>query len=128
MRKSSRSRIVACAPAPGNAFSADVSWHAFHNAIHSVRIIHDSAPPHNTREKNTMPNDAKFGLIVGVVLVIAVAVLFFQSQPPEPARPAPVEVQAPAIPPSAAALQPSPAPPVRPTHETKGQMTSRIQE
>lgn len=78
-----------------------------------------------------MPNDAKFGLIIGVVLVIAVAVLFFQAQP-TPQSPAvqsaPAEVQNPATPPSAAALNPPPTPPARPSRETKGQMTSRIQE
>ena len=73
-----------------------------------------------------MPNDAKLGLIVGVVLVIAVAVLFFQAQP-EPAQPAPAEVQT-ATPPSAAALLPPANPPSRPDRETKGQTTSRIQE
>jgi hypothetical protein len=75
-----------------------------------------------------MPNDAKFGLIVGVALVIAVAVLFFQARQPEPAQPAPSEVQAPMDPPSAAALQPSLSQTIRPDRETKGQITSRIQE
>lgn len=78
-----------------------------------------------------MPNDAKFGLIIGVVLVIAVAILFFQAQPTPiapAAQPAPAEVQAPATPPSAAALSPSATPPVRPDRETKGQTASRIQE
>jgi hypothetical protein len=55
-----------------------------------------------------MPNDAKFGLVVGVGVVIAVAVLFFpraESPAPVIAREAPPT--APAIP-SAAVLLPTP--------------------
>lgn len=74
-----------------------------------------------------MPNDAKFGLIIGVGLVIAVAVLFFQSQP-QLTQPAAAEVQAPQTPPSAAALSAPESPPARPSRETKGQMTSHVQE
>jgi hypothetical protein len=33
-----------------------------------------------------VPNDAKFGLVVGVVLVIAIAVVFFRKEAP-PANP-----------------------------------------
>ena len=33
-----------------------------------------------------MPNDAKLGLVVGVSLVIAVAVVFFRKEIPDPAR------------------------------------------
>ncbi len=78
-----------------------------------------------------MPNDAKLGLIIGVVLVIAVATLFFQGQPPvspEAKQPTATEVQTPPSPPSAAALMPAPNPPVRPGRESKGQTTSHIQE
>lgn len=31
-----------------------------------------------------MPNDAKFGLVVGVGLVIAVAIVFFRKEAPSP--------------------------------------------
>ena len=43
-----------------------------------------------------MPNDAKLGLIVGVGLVIAVAVVFFRKEP--------VTAQAPQVEPPAAAV------------------------
>jgi len=33
------------------------------------------------RETLRMPNDAKFGLIVGVAVVIAIAVVFFRKEP-----------------------------------------------
>lgn len=45
-----------------------------------------------------MPNDAKFGLIVGVAVVIAIAVLFFRKEPapsaPRRAEPAAAAVGA----------------------------------
>jgi hypothetical protein len=31
-----------------------------------------------------MPNDAKFGLVVGVGLVIAIAIVFFRKEAPSP--------------------------------------------
>ena len=55
-----------------------------------------------------MPTDAKCGLLVGVGLVLAVAVLFFQKDPPPADPPAPPPVRA-----SAAAVRP-PAGPIRP--------------
>lgn len=70
-----------------------------------------------------MPSDAKFGLIVGVVLVLTAAVLFFPAEPP--AAPAPdtsAKVAVEAKTPSAAASLP---PPVLTRPETKGQTTSR---
>ncbi|MCE9532292.1 MAG: hypothetical protein K8T89_14400 [Planctomycetes bacterium] len=76
-----------------------------------------------------MPNDAKFGLIVGVVLVLAVAVMFFQKDPAPEARSAPIkaEVAAPSDQPSAARL---PAPSLHTPREDKtpGQTTSFVQE
>lgn len=77
-----------------------------------------------------MPNDAKFGLIVGVALVIAVAVLFYQGQAPVSVQPAAAETSAPSAP-TAAAVNQAPTPgviPVRPDLKTPGQTTSRIQE
>lgn len=70
-----------------------------------------------------MPNDAKLGLIVGIVLVIVVAVLFFHSQGAPPAMPAAVEVQT-ATPPSPAAVAAPEATLSRPGREAKGQVTS----
>ncbi|HJZ90210.1 MAG TPA: hypothetical protein VKE40_05015 [Gemmataceae bacterium] len=58
-----------------------------------------------------MPTDAKLGLLAGVGLVLAVAVLFFQKDPP-PADPAPVVQTRPASPP-AAVLPPASAEPDR---------------
>jgi hypothetical protein len=47
-----------------------------------------------------MPNDAKCGLLVGVGVVVAVAVLFFQKDPPPntPSATPPAAVRAPAAP------------------------------
>ena len=55
-----------------------------------------------------MPTDAKCGLLVGVGLVLAVAVLFFQKDPP-PAEMSPTPSPSPAAemkPPTAAAKRP----------------------
>ena len=58
-----------------------------------------------------MPTDAKCGLLVGVGVVLAVAVLFFQKEPPAapPQAPVPVAAHSPA-----AAVKPPAAEPVRP--------------
>jgi hypothetical protein len=56
-----------------------------------------------------MPSDAKFGLAVGVTLVIAVAVLFYRKEPTTagpPPTPAATAVPLPAVPPAPGA-QPS---------------------
>jgi hypothetical protein len=56
-----------------------------------------------------MPTDAKCGLLVGVGVVLTVAVLFFQKEPPAaPPSPAPVAAHSPA-----AAVKPPAAEPVR---------------
>ena len=69
-----------------------------------------------------MPTDAKCGLLVGVGLVLAVAVLFFQKDPP-PARPPASIVQAQSIP---AAVKP-PAPARPPTSSlAPGRPVSRV--
>ena len=44
-----------------------------------------------------MQNDAKFGLIVGLVLVLAVAMLFFQKEQPTSAPVQSVKAGAPAV-------------------------------
>jgi hypothetical protein len=77
-----------------------------------------------------MPTDAKCGLLVGVGLVLAVAVLFFQKDPPsEPAvAPAAVKAQAPS---PAAALKPPEPPPERPIESSPlapGRPVSRGEE
>jgi len=67
-----------------------------------------------------MPTDAKCGLLVGVGLVLAAAVLFFQRDPP-PAPPAPVVSPAAALkPPAADRVSPdrTPLPPARPVSRT----------
>jgi hypothetical protein len=58
-----------------------------------------------------MPTDAKCGLLVGVGVVLAVAVLYFPKDPPPvtPPSPAPVQSKSPA-----AAVKPPAADPVRP--------------
>jgi hypothetical protein len=42
-----------------------------------------------------MPNDAKLGLVVGVVLVIAIAVVFFRREAPPANAPVVGELRAP---------------------------------
>jgi hypothetical protein len=78
-----------------------------------------------------MHNDAKFGLLVGLALVLGAAVLFFQKEPgpaanaaAPPAAPAAVSSR-PDLP-SAAAMLPSPAPLPRPSgREVEGRPASR---
>jgi hypothetical protein len=56
-----------------------------------------------------MPNDAKFGLLVGVTMVIAVAVVFFRNDPsggPKPNDPAAPVVKSMALPPVVPAGEP----------------------
>jgi hypothetical protein len=69
-----------------------------------------------------MPTDAKLGLLVGVGLVLAVAVLFFQKDPPA-AAPAPVVQTRPASPP--AVVRP-PAPPEADRTILPGRPASRV--
>ena len=73
-----------------------------------------------------MHSDAKFGLIVGVVLVLAVAVLFFSKEGAQPPNPALAKTAEANTPPSAAALLPAPTPIAKP--KTPGQTTSRKKE
>ena len=64
-----------------------------------------------------MPTDAKCGLLVGVGVVVAVAVLFFQKDPPAAAPPparsatpaAAVRAPAPAVPSDKTIMPPRPA-------------------
>jgi hypothetical protein len=77
-----------------------------------------------------MHSDAKFGLLVGVILVVAVAVFFFGNEPAETPLPEAAtktsEVKAPPANPSAAAMLPPPAPksPTSPTSRPD-RLTSR---
>ncbi len=73
-----------------------------------------------------MPNDAKFGLIVGVVLVLTVAVLFFPKEATQQPDPAPAKTAEKNTPPSAAALLPAPTPLAKP--KTVGQTASRAKK
>jgi hypothetical protein len=61
-----------------------------------------------------MPTDAKCGLLVGVGVVLTVAVLFFQKDPPAAPPPSPVPVAAR----SPAAVKPPVAEAVRPRDST----------
>jgi hypothetical protein len=63
-----------------------------------------------------MPSDAKCGLVVGLGVVVAVAVLFFRTDPPPAAPPAPpAQVHINSRAPAAAVPAPqSPAVPARP--------------
>jgi hypothetical protein len=72
-----------------------------------------------------MPTDAKCGLLVGVGVVLAVAVLFFQKDPPAGPAPAPVQARSPA-----AAVKPPTAEPVRPRDSSPapGRPVSRTAE
>lgn len=73
-----------------------------------------------------MPNDAKLGLVVGVVLVLSAAVLFFPAGPA--AAPAP-EASTQAVEPSKTPSTPASLPPPALTRpETKGRTASRVQE
>jgi hypothetical protein len=68
----------------------------------------------------SMPTDAKCGLLVGVGLVVAAAVLFFRKDSP-PAPPAPIVSPAAALkPPAAEPVYPdrTPLPPARPVSRT----------
>lgn len=76
-----------------------------------------------------MQSDAKFGLIVGVVLVLAVAVLFFPNEPAATRSPAPAQTAENNAPASAAALLPALTPIAKPKgRQTPGQTTSRVQD
>ena len=57
-----------------------------------------------------MPNDAKLGLVIGVALVIAVAVLFYRKEPQAPPGTAQVQSSEDA----AAVVRPAEAPPGAP--------------
>jgi len=74
-----------------------------------------------------MPNDAKFGLIVGLSLVLSAAILFFQKDQPAASAPPPPAICTPAPAPSTAAMLPSPAPLPRPgvDRDAPGQTASR---
>ena len=65
-----------------------------------------------------MPNDAKCGLLVGVGVVVAVAVLFFQkdSPPNAPSPTPPAAVRAPAPPESSDRTKLPSRPPPRPAN------------
>ena len=66
-----------------------------------------------------MPTDAKCGLLVGVGLVLAVAVLFFQKEPMPGAQPGPPAVQT---------KSPAPRSAVKPTDSSpvRGRPVSRV--
>jgi hypothetical protein len=69
-----------------------------------------------------MPTDAKLGLLVGVGVVLAVAVVFFQKDPPPPAAtiPAPVaQSRPPAAKPAPLPLSKSSDVPVIPVSRTE---------
>ncbi len=75
-----------------------------------------------------MPTDAKCGLLVGVGLVVAAAILFFQKEPDAPA------LALPAAPPGQVTLLPKPAepplpplPPV-PAPEAPGRFVSHVRD
>ena len=72
-----------------------------------------------------MHNDAKFGLIVGVVLVLAIAVLFFPKEGIQPS-PSPAKTAEINAPPSAAALLPAPTSVAKP--KMQAQTTSRTKK
>jgi len=65
-----------------------------------------------------MPNDAKLGLFVGIILVVVLAVFFYPNEPATPAvvdqTNSTVKVKTPSVNPSAAAMLPPPAPLSRP--------------
>jgi hypothetical protein len=73
-----------------------------------------------------MPNDAKFGLIVGLTLVLSAAILFFQKEQPATSAPPPA-ISTPSAAPSTAAMLPPPAPLPRPgvDRDAPGQTASR---
>jgi len=79
-----------------------------------------------------MANDSKFGLFVGVVLVLVVAILFYQKEPANAGRQAATpaaDVSTPLVPPTASTL--APPPPLtspRKSRETPGQTTSFVQQ
>src|SRR5262245_48624481 len=74
-------------------------------------ILRVELPPDPHPESDDMPTDAKLGLLVGVGLVLAVAILFFQKDSP-PAASAP-DVQTRPVSPPAAVRPPAPADPDR---------------
>ena len=67
-----------------------------------------------------MPTDSKCGLLVGVGLVLAAAVLIFQKDPPAPAAPPTVSPAAAVKPPTAEPVRPEPTSPAptRPVSRT----------
>ena len=73
-----------------------------------------------------MPTDAKCGLLVGVGLVIAAAILFFQKEPDNPALAIPGTNAKTVTPlPKVAEQQTLPPPPLVPVHEAPGRFVSR---
>jgi hypothetical protein len=77
-----------------------------------------------------MPTDAKCGLLVGVGLVLAVAVLFFQKDPPPGEPPAPAAVKAHAPSPAAALKPPEAVPewPAESSPRAPGRPVSRVDD
>ena len=73
-----------------------------------------------------MPTDAKCGLLVGVGLVIAAAILFFQKDPDAPslAIPAPQGGQVTLLPKPPAAEKPLTPPPLIQVNEPQGRVVS----
>jgi hypothetical protein len=73
-----------------------------------------------------MPNDAKLGLLVGVGLVVAVAVMFFQNEAPAPSGDKSTTKSPAAVVP-AESLSPAmlPSPPSRPDRSPQAQTASR---
>lgn len=75
-----------------------------------------------------MANESKFGLVLGIVLVVAVAVNFYQNEPavkqiPNAPQPSGAEALKPQKP-TTADIRANP--PVRPDREPKGQTASQI--
>ncbi|WP_020472905.1 hypothetical protein [Zavarzinella formosa] len=71
-----------------------------------------------------MPTDAKCGLLVGVGLVIAVAILFFQKDPEAPALAIPSAEAKPVAAVPKPEEKPLPPPPLAPIGEAPGRFVS----
>ena len=71
-----------------------------------------------------MPTDAKCGLVAGLGVVVAVAVLFFRTDPP-PAAPAAPPIQAQTKSRTPAAAMQAPQPPASAPRTTNGEPSSR---